>query len=338
MKVLVPLYPSLIVRRLIICVMLLAGLSACSGRVMTGPSPTPLSLAVDLATPTTLPTLLPRALTPAPTNTPAPTPTPSVHVVQPGDTLMGIALQYGVSLEELYQVNGVLKPELLQIGQIIAIPVPGSVGQPASDNSGAVIAPTAPPLPAQVEHTMRYQTPVGSMWVLGEVYNPTDQPLENVQLWVALLDAAGVEAVSDRPYAALDMVPPGGRAPFGVLFSAPPASVVDFQVLVTRADPAYNADARYAQLDVSDVQTTPAGSQYRVTGRVTNTGATSTAKAQLVITLYDDQRRVTSYRQFPLPDEQLSPGGAVPFDVLVSPDPSMPQVTYVTAVAQARTR
>src|SRR5512135_1412339 len=107
----------------------------CTGRVITGPTPTAASLAISLTTPTVLPTLLPQALTPAPTNTPAPTPTPIIHIVQPGDTLLGIALQYNVTLGELYQVNGVLKPELLQIGQSIVIPVPGSVGKPASDNS-----------------------------------------------------------------------------------------------------------------------------------------------------------------------------------------------------------
>lgn len=312
-------------------------LSACGGRVMTGPAPTPHSLAISLATPTVLPTLRPRALTPAPTNTPAPTPTPSIHIVQPGDTLLGIALQYGVTLEELYQVNGVLKPELLQIGQSIIIPVPGSVGRPANDNSGAVLAPTQLPLPVNAEHTARYQTPVGSIWVLGEIYNSTAQPVENVQVWVALFDAAGVEIVSDRPFVALAAVPPGGRAPFSVLFSAPSANVADFQALVTRADEAYNYEARYAQLTVSDLQTKPEGSQYRVQGRVSNRGATA-VNADLVITLYDDQGRVSGFRQFPLPDEQLAAGGSVAFNELVSPDPSAPRVANFSAVAQARTR
>src|SRR5512143_1576130 len=207
--------------------LLLWGAIGCNGRVITGPTPTPASLAVSLTTPTVLPTLVPQVLTPAPTNTPAPTPTPIVHIVQPGDTLLGIALQYNVTLEELYQVNGVLKPELLQIGQSIVIPVPGSVGRPAGDNSGAVIAPTEPPLPVTVEHAARYRTPVGSVWVLGEVYNSTDQPIENVQVRVALLDAAGQELASDTPFLALEAVPPGGRAPFSVLFSAPPNGVID---------------------------------------------------------------------------------------------------------------
>ena len=89
---------------------LLMGAIGCSGHVITGPTPTPASLVISIATPTILPTLVPQILTPAPTNTPAPTATPAVHIVQPGDTLLGIALQYNVTLEELYQVNGVLKP------------------------------------------------------------------------------------------------------------------------------------------------------------------------------------------------------------------------------------
>jgi murein DD-endopeptidase MepM/ murein hydrolase activator NlpD len=261
-----------------------------------------------------------------------------VHIVQPGDTLLGIALQYNVTLEELYQVNGVLKPELLQIGQEIVIPVPGSVGKPTGDNSGAVIAPTQPPLPVKVENAARYQTPVGSVWVLGEVFNSTDQPIENVQVRVALLDAAGQEVASDTPFVALDAIPAGSRAPFGVLFSTPPNGVIDFLAYVVRADQAYNYDSRYAQLQVSEVQTRTVDSQMGVSGKVNNTGASNTAGAHVAITLYDDQGRVTGFRQFALPDDQLAAGGATTFDVLVSPDPSVPAVADSSVVALARTR
>jgi LysM repeat protein len=243
------------------------------------------SLAISLATPTILPTLIQQVLTPAPTNTPAPMATPAVHIVQPGDTLLGIALQYNVTLEELYQVNGVLKPELLQIGQAIVIPVPGSVGKPVGDNSGAVIAPTQPPLPVKVEKAARYQTPVGSVRVLGEVFNSTDQPIENVQVRVALLDAAGQEVARDAPFVALDAVPPGGRAPFSVLFSTPPDGVVDFQAYVVRADPAYNYVSRYAPLEVSDLQTRSVGTQFGVSGKVSNSSKSNAAGANVVITL-----------------------------------------------------
>ncbi len=48
--------------------------------------------------------------------------------------------------------------------------------------------------------------------------------------------------------------------------------------------------------------------------------------------------RVTGFRQFALPDDQLAAGGSTTFDVLVSPDPSAPAVANSTVVAQARTR
>lgn len=329
---------QLVWRGFIFLGMLSVLLSACNGRVISGATPTPASLAVSLATPTVLPTLSPQVLTPAPTNTPAPTPTPAVHIIQPGDTLLGIALQYGVTLDELYQVNGVLKPELLQIGQAVVIPVPGSVGKPTNNNSGAVIAPTQPPLPVQVEHAARYRTPVGSVWVLGEVFNSTDQPIENVQVRVSLIDATGVEVDSALPFVALDTIPPGGRVPFSVLFESPPVNVIDFQAYVVRADPSYNHATRYATLEVSDLQTKQEGTQYRVAGKVTHTGATNVAGAQVVITLYDEKGYVTGFRQYALPDDQLGPGGVVTFDVLVSPDPSAPKVANSTVSAQARTR
>jgi hypothetical protein len=190
----------------------------------------------------------------------------------------------------------------------------------------------------QVEHAARYFTPVGSVWILGEVFNSTDQPIENVQVRVALLDTAGQEVAHDTPFVALDAVPPGGRAPFSVLFNTPPNGVVDFQAYVVRADPAYNYDARYAPLEVSDLQTRSAGTQYNVSGKVNNSGPGNAAGTQVVITLYDDKGRVTGFRQFVLPDDPLAAGGGTNFDVLVSPDPSVPAVANSSVVAQAHTR
>ncbi len=315
-----------------------AVLAACGGSVIAGPIPTVSSLAVSLPSPTVFPTLAAKALTPVPTNTPAPTPTPLIHVVQPGDTLLGIALQYDVTLDELQQANGVLKPETLQIGQELIIPI--GLSQPAGvSGSRDVIAPTPVPLPVTVENTARYQTPVGSSWVLGEVLNSTDQPVENVQVRVGLLNAAGVEVAAQTNFVALDAIPAGGRAPFSVSFLEPPPDVAGFQALVVRADPSYNHDARYARLQVKDLQTRQDGSQYRVTGVIVNTGSTNAKEAHLVITLYDKAGKVSGFRLFPLPDEVLAAGGSVPFfDVTLAPDPSAPIVAASAAVAQAHTQ
>ena len=52
-----------------------------------------------------------------------PTPTPSgLYIVKNGDTLSGIAADFGTTVEEIMELNGIASPELLQIGQPLIIP------------------------------------------------------------------------------------------------------------------------------------------------------------------------------------------------------------------------
>ena len=60
--------------------------------------------------------------TPRATPTPEATPTPLVYRVQPGDTLLGIAVRFGVDMDLLAQENGIANPEGLQIDQELIIP------------------------------------------------------------------------------------------------------------------------------------------------------------------------------------------------------------------------
>ena len=57
-----------------------------------------------------------------PTPTPLPTSVPVTHIVQPGDTLFGIAARYGVSIVELAQLNSITNYNQLSVGQVLTIP------------------------------------------------------------------------------------------------------------------------------------------------------------------------------------------------------------------------
>ncbi len=54
-----------------------------------------------------------------------------VHRVQPGDTLYGIAFEYGVDAEEIAQANGLTDPFIIQIGDVLTIP--GGEPEPPPD-------------------------------------------------------------------------------------------------------------------------------------------------------------------------------------------------------------
>lgn len=47
-----------------------------------------------------------------------------VYEIQPGDTLFSIARQFGVTLDELVQINNIQDPDLISAGQELVIPPP----------------------------------------------------------------------------------------------------------------------------------------------------------------------------------------------------------------------
>ena len=81
---------------------------------------------------------------------PPPTPTPQQsHIVRAGDTAFGIALQYGLSLDELLAFNRLSADTLLQIGQELLIrpptptPEPTPMPTPTMTSMAVALAPSA---------------------------------------------------------------------------------------------------------------------------------------------------------------------------------------------------
>jgi len=97
---------------------------ATEPKVPATPTPPP--------TPTTAPTLSPPlpplpsipSIPPIPSilPLPSPSPTPLTHTVQPGDTLLGLARQYGVPMAAIQLANGMGESTVVQMGQALSIP------------------------------------------------------------------------------------------------------------------------------------------------------------------------------------------------------------------------
>lgn len=92
------------------------------------------------------PSRTPATSTSPPSPTPIPQPTPQVYVIQSGDTLSGIAAQFGITLEELLAANeeAIPDPDLIAIGDEIIIPA-----QPPDEveSGGGSAAPEDSPAP-----------------------------------------------------------------------------------------------------------------------------------------------------------------------------------------------
>jgi LysM repeat protein len=89
-----------------------------SATATLSPTASPSSTPTPTATPTLAPTPTPTA---APTVTAAPT--PHIYIVQSGDTLNGIALRFGTTVQAILQANpSITDPSVISPGQRIVIP------------------------------------------------------------------------------------------------------------------------------------------------------------------------------------------------------------------------
>lgn len=93
-------------------VLLLVG---CRGPVRNPAALTPLPSPEAIAPPTS-------TIIPSPTVPPTATPVIVLHTVQEGETLFGIALQYGSTVERIRELNGMAEGDILSVGQTLQIP------------------------------------------------------------------------------------------------------------------------------------------------------------------------------------------------------------------------
>ncbi len=98
--------------------------------------------------------IIPDPNAPAPAAAPVTSASNPVHVVQAGETLFTIGLQYGVVWTKIAAANGVVG-DIVYVGQQLVIPVNGTAAAPATvDPTPAPAAePTAAPAPADGQRT-----------------------------------------------------------------------------------------------------------------------------------------------------------------------------------------
>lgn len=296
-------------------------LAGC-GRLIEPPTPTP--VAGVSATPTDTPrptatrraTFTPVPATPSDTPTPTATPTPVIYRVKQGDTLLAIGREFGVTVKAIQDANGISDPRRLRIGQELAIPVAPGEGEPT-------VVPTPTPVALKIQGLAFHRTPVDSLWVLGEVVNLSGEPAEEVQVEVSLHNEQGQLLASGSAFTQLDIVAPGGSAPFAILFASPPDSFAQYQTRVLSAVPQTHLGPRYPDLNIVEewggLLEGDDGPNYQVRGQVRNTGGADAERVAIIVTLYDEQEHVIGARTIGIDAELFLTGAIAPFDVTITP-------------------
>jgi LysM repeat protein len=277
------------------------------------PSATPTAPALAGVTPSP-------AATPVIIASPTATATPVTHVVTIGETMLGIAIDFGVSLEALQAANPTIAARFLSIGTLLVIPPPEGGFAVAATN----LAPP-PPAPVTFSRPLCYSLPSNSLYCLVEARNPNTLPLENISARIILAGPDGLPFASQMAFGALDLVPPGGAVPLATLFQPapahPPAATgVEAETAILVSQPLSSTQS--VLLDVVAAPGAVLGGQWSVTGSLHNPAGVPLVAAWVVLSVFDATGRLVGFRKQALANG-LAAGETRDFsinsDVLASP-------------------
>jgi LysM repeat protein len=230
--------------------------------------------------------------------------------VQVGDTLGGIALKFGVNLEDLQAANPQISPNTMSVGQVLRIP---------SDPANPSGEPTPTPAPFDVEQVQCYQSTDQGMWCFVLAHNSTSDFYENVSAQVTLLDSDGGSIASLPALLPLNILPPDASLPLAVFFPPKVAAQATPQVQILTAIRLPPGDPRYLPASTQNalVEVTWDGRDAKVTGAVVlPAGSKAAASVWIAATAYDELGQVVGFRSWE--GGALPPAGGLPFSMTVS--------------------
>jgi LysM repeat protein len=206
------------------------------------------------------------------------------YVVRPGDTLLGIALDFGVEVEQLQASNPEIDPLQLQVGQAIVIPF---------SRYANVTPSTFSPVELSLPQPTCYGLPTNTVYCLGQVVNPQTFPVEQVRVSVQIMR----EGIITERTASVErsIVWPGQSAPYSVRFPGE-WDEGDTALAILQTAKAVDDDNRYVRLAVEDQQVEQRIGRYQVAFTLHNLSDTATYPVNIILMLLDTDGSMIGYR------------------------------------------
>lgn len=284
------------------------------------PAPTIVATGTATVAPTVAPTALPTpgdetANPPAdPTPPPAPaspsptaTPATETYAIQPGDTLLGLALARGVELSELQALNPDVRAEALQIGQQIIVPAAPQTAPVAAGTGASGSLTAGEPQVVALEQ---------GVWVVGQVGNEGDLALAPAELTVTIRAADGAELTTATLWTAGRRIDPGGLVPYAIYL--PGLDGDGATASLTVQPPGLAGAPQWPEISVEDLIVAEEDGATVISGRLVNAGVEAVTDLLLTITFYDPSGVYIGYRQSEQP-ETLAAGESLPIRLAALP-------------------
>jgi len=254
--------------------------------------------------------LIPTLVLKTPTLKATITPTPITYTVVKGDTMLGIAIRFGVTLEELMVANPQVNPRILSIDTILVIPL---------GESSPALPATPIPLPITIDEPDCFSTASGGAWCFLLVKNTRNEPVENVAARILLISSQSEVVVEGVAIPPLNLVPPETAIPLIYYFTPPLPETYKPIAELLSALPVTEGDERYlsARLKILSEAIEPNGLQATVKGEVSLPKRSQPAnQTWIAVVAYGTNGEVVGVRKWEA-NSALEAGEDLPFDITV---------------------
>jgi LysM repeat protein len=188
-----------------------------------------------------------------PTSLPSPTATPRTHTIKRGETMLGIALLYRITLESLLAANPKVNPNLMVVGTTLVIPASGGP-QVTPD-----VLPTPTAVPVTLEEVNCMVDAAGGAWCFVLARNGQKKPVENVSGLIRIADANGDNMQTQAAFPLLNLIPAGAGLPLAAYFPAPVLFPLQASAELLTALPSGSNDQRYLPVRLENLKVDIAG-------------------------------------------------------------------------------
>jgi hypothetical protein len=246
-----------------------------------------------------------------------------MHVLANDDTLLGLAIRYGISLDQIMAANPGVDPHFLSVGKAIVIPI--LVTPPAE-------VPTPTIVPLQLGDPVCYSTGDGGAWCVLLLKNDQAQAVENVSAWIGLYSASGKALASQVVVPPLNLIGAGQAFPLMAYFAPPLDSGFTARGKLLTAIKVEKEAERYlaASVQINDVQIAQSGIQAEVRGQVDLTGTAKASALWVAAVAYGENGAIVGMRTWAA---ETDPGCLVPLqsETPVPPGTVAPSATPAPA-------
>ncbi|MFC2064906.1 LysM peptidoglycan-binding domain-containing protein [Chloroflexota bacterium] len=239
-----------------------------------------------------------------------PTSTPFLYSVVLNDTLIGIAFQFNISLEDLLNANPSAGNQPLIVGQELIIPT--------ADEPGTTL--TATPFPVQVSQVNCYESKDESLQCLALIMNEYNEWIQNISTQIHLIDTSGKVIESCTAYSLIDLLPPGKSIILSCSFQKVPIIEYHPQSIIISASNVPSPSEQYLDISIRNTLVTVnwEGSSAQVQGEIilNSTGAEASWVKILAIA-FNKEGTVVGFRHWE--SRTILPSGEVmPFELMIS--------------------